>query len=152
MTWVEVRCDLYRGETQILGSRRRRDGTWIEVRRTSGDLEGGEMLLSWPGWRWDAASMEGMRAYWDLYAFESSSGWRWDTTWMEVSRKWRPRGGWDAALMTWMQVRRSINGGIRAYWDLYAFESSYGWRWDTTWMEVSLKWSWEGGWSKKGHG
>ena len=152
MTWVEIRCDLYRCETQILGSRRRRDGTWIEVRRTSGDLEGGEMLLSWPGWRWDAASMEGIRAYWDLYAFESSSGWRWDTTWMEVSRKWRPRGGWDAALMTWMQVRRSINGwdtcilGPLCIWIKFWMEVRHNLDGGESQMKLKRWMKWEGTW------
>ena len=70
------------------------DGTWIKLIWNSHDLSRGEMR---PVSRWDTN-----------IGIQTEE--RRDLDWGEAHIR-RPRGGWDAALMTWMEVRCSINGG-----------------------------------------
>ena len=115
-----------------------RDVTCLEVRYQCSYpvevelyMDGGEIGIFGPGWKWASTWMEIRQKFWDLEAGEAGHGWRWSThpeTRMDGGEKlhWR---SWCKNLDTWMQMRQGLDIG-----ETHVFRS--GWVWDWTWMEL----------------
>ena len=100
--------------------------TWLEVGR---DMDGGEIRIHWPGYRWYSTYMrkvtriwgpkckrgrywmEGRRTFWDLQVFV------------------RGPESWNAIPMNRKELIHSRDWGEMQM-------SGHGWRWNATWMEV----------------
>ena len=111
------------------------------------NMDGNEMQISRPGWRWDTMWMEEGCNFKKLKGGEPGHGWRWDAhpeTWMGL--RWDLAGIemqqdgvegrlgciWNANHGTWMEVRRDLDG-------VKALISKRGLVWDRTWMELWSK-------------
>ena len=116
----------------------------LEMRR---DMDGDEMQISRPGWRWDTIWMEEGCNYKKLNGGEPGHGWRWDThPETSMGLRWDLAGIemqqdgveerlgwiWNANHETWMEVRRDLDG-------VQALISKRGFVWDSTWMELWCK-------------
>ena len=77
------------------------DGTWMEVRCNSPDIDGGKMG---PGWSWDAIPCTRMR--WGGACMKVRP-----TPWALDRGEMGPAWSWDAIFGTWMAVRRDLHGG-----------------------------------------
>ena len=111
------------------------------------NMDGDEMQISRPGWRWDTMWMEEGCNYKKLNGGEPGHRWRWDAhpeTWMGL--RWDLAGIemqqdgvegrlgwiWNANHGTWMEVRQDLDG-------VQALILKRGLVWDRTWMELWCK-------------
>ena len=140
--WMEVRHNLDGGESQMKLRRWMKwEGTWIEERRDSWDLNGGE---TWHRrrWEWDVPGTR-MQVRWYMDGGEHKSSVlgevRWDLDGGEMKFSGPGSGpGWSRDV-TWMEMWHE-------YWDLGGDKMWPGWRRDTnlgtcmeldgTWMQV----------------
>ena len=122
VTWMELRRILDGGERRIMrpvfdgGETRPRwtcdanFGTWMDVRL---NLDGCEARIYRPGWRWDRTLIKMRCIYRDLDLGKMGHRWSWATI-----------------RVTWMELRRDLDGGE-------TWISGLGWKWDMIWMEVT---------------
>ena len=93
-TWIALRWDLEGAEIQSTRPGWGWDGTWIELRCTSWDVDRviwdlelryNSLVEKGPGWRWDTHLETFMGLRWCLDGTKmhfGGAGWRWDVTWM----------------------------------------------------------------------
>ena len=112
-TWVSLRWCLLEWDAILR--------TWMEVRRTSLNLDELEMVPGWswdaicgPGWRWDVTKMEVKWKYKDIDWGEVLPGWGGEVNLQACMEVGRPGRGWDGTRTELRQISWDLN---KLWWD-----------------------------------